>query len=65
MCYLILCEQKFGAGSLHGLKATPAPNFDLAWEILLFTLEDKQHIASFYNQGKMAFTYTSQTRYWK
>ena len=61
-------------GSLHGFfhqwKGTPnlfffVENSDVVCEILLFHIEEKQHIASSYNQGKMSISHTQQTRTWK
>ena len=64
MCCLKLSEVSDGADSLDGIKSTPngfslEEKSDLVWEILLFHLGDKQHIASSYNQGKNPFTQTS------
>ena len=64
---LILSEQYFSAGSLDGLKATPnmfslEEKSDMSWEILLFHLGVKQHIASSYNQGKTALHYGIQQK---
>ena len=51
MCCVILSELYFGAGSLDGVKAMTnvlslEEEFYLAWEILIFHLGDKEHIAS-------------------
>ena len=55
---------------LDGFKATPYVFFfkeicDMAWEILLSYIRDKQHLARSYHQGKTDFSQISPTRDWK
>ena len=59
MCGLLLFEPWDIAWIFHHLKGTPnvfsfAENAEVAWEILLFHIRDKKHIASPYNQGQIA-----------
>ena len=65
MCFLLLSEQQFCSGSFHHLKGTPNVLYfedmpDLSWQCLLFTSGEKRHIASSYNQGRMAISQTPE-----
>ena len=65
MCCPMLSVYLFGEGSFHHLKGTPNVLYfedmpDLSWQCLLFTSGEKRHIASSYNQGRMAISQTPE-----
>ena len=58
------------AWNLHHYKGTPnifsfEEISEVAWEILLFHIKEKQHRASSYNQSKRAISRTTKTRDWQ
>ena len=69
-CCLLLSKPWFIACFFHPSKGTPnvfsfVENSEGAWEILLCLLREKQHIASSYNQGKIANSQTQPPSIWK
>ena len=67
---LLLSEPRFITLIFHHSKGTPnvfsfVEKFEVAWQILLFHIREKQHITSSYNQGTFAISQTQPPSIWK